>query len=173
MTRVTSAVKKTKMLLSYPYAQSYLFSALEYAPALLAGALVGLTDAEADFRPDPARFSLREVVAHLADWDPVFSERLTRMQREDHPTLPGYDEGAWAIEHNYADSDWREQLALFTDRRRALMEQVRAFAPNDWARTGDRPEIGVLSIQDLTMLIPLHDLYHLRQVREWREKYQP
>ena len=160
------------MLLNYPYAQSYLFSALESTPILLVGALSNLTDAEADFRPDPARFTLREVLAHLADWDPVFSERLTRMQREDHPTLPGYDEGVWAIEHDYASSDWREQLALFTDRRRALVAQVRAFAAEDWPRTADRPEIGVLSMQDLTMLIPQHDIYHLRQVQEWRDMYQ-
>ncbi len=161
------------MLLTYPYAQSYLFAALESTPILLAGALTGLTDAEADFRPDPARFTLREVLAHLADWDPIFSERLTRMQGEDHPTLPGYDEGAKAIEHDYVSSDWREQLALFTERRRTLTAQVRAFSPEDWPRTADRPEIGVLSMQDLTMLIPLHDIYHLRQVREWREMYQP
>ena len=161
------------MLLTYAYARGYLLSALESAPALLAGAMNGLTEAEADFRPDPARFTLREVVAHLADWDPVFSERLTRMQREDHPTLPGYDEGTWAVEHHYAASDWREQLGLYAERRRALTAQVRTFAPEDWARTGDRPEIGVLSIQDLTMLIPLHDLYHLKQAQEWREKYQP
>ena len=167
------AGKLDTMLLTYPYAQSYLFSALESTPILLAGALAGLTDAEADFRPDLARFTLREVLAHLADWDPIFSERLTRMQGEDHPTLPGYDEGAWAIEHDYAGSDWREQLALFSERRRALTAQVRAFAPVDWSRTADRPEIGVLSVQDLTMLIPLHDIYHLRQVREWREMYQP
>ena len=161
------------MLLNYSYAQSYLFSALESTPILLAGALSKLTDAEADFRPDPARFTLREVLAHLADWDPIFSERLTRMQREDRPTLPGYDEGAKAIENDYASSDWREQLALFTDRRLVLTAQVRAFSPEDWPRTADRPEIGVLSMQDLTLLIPLHDIYHLRQVGEWREMYQP
>ena len=88
------------------------------------------------------------------------------MQREDHPTLPGYHEGAWAIEHEYAASDWREQLELFTSRRRALTVQVRAFSTRDWARTAVHPEIGVLSIQDLTMLIPLHDAYHLKQVQE-------
>ena len=155
------------MLLDYSYARSYLFSALESAPTLLTGALAGLTAAEADLRPDPAQFTIREVLAHLADWDPVFSERLTRMQREENPILLGYDECVWAIEHEYAASDWREQLNMFTSRRHALTTQVRAFGASDWARTADRPEIGVLSIQDLTMLIPLHDLYHLRQVQEF------
>ena len=80
------------MLLDSSYARSYLFFALESAPTLLTGALAGLTEAEADLRPEPARFTIREVLAHLAEWDPVFSERLTRMQREENPILLGYDE---------------------------------------------------------------------------------
>ncbi len=160
------------MLLHYPYAQSYLFAALDSGPALLGASVHGLTDAEADFRPDPARFTIREALAHLADWEPVFLERLTRMRDEDHPTLPGYDEGQWAIEHDYARSCWQEQRDLFAERRRALASVVRSLTPEDWQRTAHRPEIGVLSMQDLALLIPLHDLYHLRQIADWREKYQ-
>ncbi len=157
------------MLTEYPYARNYLFTALEAAPALFDHLLRGLTDAEADRRPDPDRFTIREVMAHLADWEPVFLERLTRMRAEDHPTLPGYDEGQWAIDHVYAQTDWREQLSLFTERRRALAAFLRSCAPQDWARTADRPEIGVLTIEAQALLIPLHDTYHLRQIAQWRE----
>ncbi len=135
------------MLVEYPYAQRYLFTALEVTPALFQHLLAGLTDEEADRRPDPDRFSIREIMAHLADWEPVFLERLTRMQTEDHPTLPGYDEGQWAIDHNYAQSDWRAQTRLFAARRQELVDYLRACAPADWPRTGNRPEIGDISFE--------------------------
>ena len=160
------------MLTEYPYARSYLFTALDSAPALFDHLLYGLTEEEADHRPDPNRFTIREVMAHLADWEPVFLERLTRMRAEDHPTLPGYDEGQWAIDHGYAQTDWRAQCRLFADRRRETVAFLRASAPQDWARTADRPEIGTLTIEAQALLIPLHDTYHLRQIAQWRESFE-
>ena len=160
------------MLTEYPYARNYLFTALESGPKLFDHLLRGLTEEEANRRPDPDRFTIREVMAHLADWEPVFLERLTRMRSEDHPTLPGYDEGQWAIDHNYAQTDWRAQCRLFADRRRELVAFLRSCAPVDWARTADRPEIGVLTVEAQALLIPLHDTYHLRQVAQWREAFR-
>ncbi len=156
------------MLVEYPYARNYLFTALASAPALFNHLLSGLTDEEADRQPDPDRFTIREVMAHLADWEPVFLERLSRMRAEDRPTLPGYDEGQWAIDHNYAQTDWREQGSLFAERRAALVTFLHLCAPGDWPRTADRPEIGTLTLEAQALLIPMHDTYHLRQIAEWR-----
>jgi len=160
------------MLLNYPYAQNYLLTALESAPLLISVALQGMTDDEADYRHDPERFTIREVLAHLADWEPVFLERLTRIRDEDYPLLIGYDEAVWAKEHDYAHSSWQLQTELFAKRRSALVEFIQTVSGDDWPRTGNRPEIGVLSLQELALLIPLHDLYHLEQITEWRTGYR-
>ena len=40
----------------------------------------------------------------MADWKPLFQERLTRMRSEDHPALPGYDEGHLAIDRGDAQA---------------------------------------------------------------------
>lgn len=160
------------MLVEYAYTRDYLFTALEAAPAVLETLLRGLTDTEADRRPDPARFTLREILAHLADWDPVFLGRMRRMQLEDHPVLEGYDEGQWAIDHDYAHTDWREQARLFAERRAETVAFLRACTPADWPRTADRPEIGILTLEAQALLIPLHDAYHLRQIAEWRQSFE-
>ncbi len=161
------------MLTEYPYARNYLFTALEAAPALFGHLLRGLTEQEADRRPDPERFTIREVMAHLADWEPVFLDRLTRMRAEDHPILPGYDEGQRAIDRGYAQTDWHAQGLLFAERRRETLAFLQSCAPQDWGRAADRPEIGVLTIEAQALLIPLHDTYHLRQVAQWRETPSP
>lgn len=156
------------LLLNYGYAQDYLFGALAGMPDLLDDLLVGLTDARADRRPDSERFTIREVVAHLAEWETVFLQRLGRMAAEERPVLEGYDEWQWAIDHQYARTSVLEQRLLFRRRREQTTAFLRARGPDDWARVGDRPEIGLLTIEGQALLIPLHDAYHLRQIAAFR-----
>src|SRR3954470_11060468 len=104
-----------------PKVESYLLSALAGSPDLMVHLLNGLTTDEADFRPDPDRFTIRELLAHLADWENVFGGRLELTRDADCPLLQGYDEGQWAIDHGYAALDWRDQLRLYGERRRNMI----------------------------------------------------
>lgn len=146
----------------------YALMALEGTPAVFARLLSGLSEAEADAHPDPARFSLREAVAHLADWEDVFRQRMQATLSEDNPILQGYDEGQWAIDRAYSKSDWRGQLARFTDERAQTLALVRAFTPEQFARTGRHTEAGPISLQEQVLLIAVHDGYHARQFAEFR-----
>lgn len=159
------------MLTQYPYAQRYLFTALESAPALFDHLLRGLAKGEADFRPDPERFTIREVMAHLADWETVFRERMARTRSENQPTLPGYDEAQWAINHDYARTDLGEQTRLFGERRAQMLAFLRSCQVDEWQRAADRPEIGLLTLEAQATLVALHDTYHLQQVAQWRERF--
>lgn len=146
----------------------YLLAALEATPELLEAALDGLTDEAADRRPDPARFTLREMTAHLADWEPIFAERMRRTRDEDEPTLPGYDEGQLAIERDYAHADWRAKLAEFREGRARLLALLRGLQPDHWDRVAHRTEIGPLTLEGQAVLVAAHDMYHLRQATAWR-----
>ncbi|HEX8833513.1 MAG TPA: DinB family protein [Abditibacteriaceae bacterium] len=76
------------MLVEYPFTHNYLFVALRAAPDLFDYQLRELTALEADLRPDPERFTIREIMAHLADWEKIFHERMRRVCAEENPTLP-------------------------------------------------------------------------------------
>ncbi len=156
------------MLVEYEYTKGYLFTALESAPGLFEHLLRGLTNEEADQRPDPDRFTLREVMAHLADWDEVFLTRMRRICDEDRPLLEGYDEGRRAIEHDYVSTNPFEQTRLFAERRAKMVAFLRSRTPDDWRREAVRPEIGLVTLEALALLVPLHDAYHLRQVADAR-----
>ena len=158
------------MLTQHPYAQRYLITALSEAPDLFDHLLEGLTLEEADFRPDPKRFTIREIMAHLAEWEPIFLERMQRTCAEDQPILPNLDEGELAAQHNYAASDVNEQCRLFRERRARLVDFLRARTVEDWERTANRPEIGIVTLEALALLIPLHDTYHLAQITKWRQQ---
>lgn len=159
------------MLIEHPGLRSYLLGALEASPELFTHLLHDLRDEEADFRPDPTRFTLREVMAHLADWDDIFLGRLQRTRDEHEPFLPDLDEGRLVLDHNYSTSDVKEQLRLFGERRRQIVDFARQLSPQGWQRFCQHERAGRLSLEALVTLIPLHDAYHLRQVVQWRQRY--
>jgi len=159
------------MLTEHPYGLRYLITALSSGPALFNHLLVDLSPKEADYRPDPDRFTIREIMAHLAEWDVVFLNRIQRICAEEHPTLPGYDEGELALQHNYAATDVAEQCRLFGERRTQLVDFLKGVPNDAWQRTADRPEIGIVMLEALVLLIPLHDSYHTAQVAQWRRQF--
>lgn len=159
------------MLIEHPGPLFYLLNALEAAPELFDHLLRDLSDEEADFRPDPARFSRREVVAHLADWEPIFLERLQRTRDKEKPGLPDVDEGQLALDHNYAGANVQQQLRRFHEGRARLVAFTRELPLEAWSRECEHERAGRLTLEALVTLVPLHDAYHLRQIVQWRERW--
>ena len=158
------------MLVEYDFTKNYLMGALEGAPDIFEYILAGVSLEEIDRRPDPERFTIREIMAHLAEWEPIFLERMRRIRNENEPVLPNIDEGQLAIDHDYAHKDLAEQIRLFRAGRAQNVAFLNSLQPSDWQRTGKRPEIGVVTIEAIATLMPLHDAYHIRQICQWRER---
>jgi hypothetical protein len=149
--------------------ETYVVMALEGAPDVFDVLTQGLTAEEADRRPDVDRFTIREALAHLAEWEDVFRQRMVQTRKEDSPALQGYDEGQWAMDHDYAHSDWRAQLGLFRTRRGELVALLRTLTPSQWERTGIHSEIGPVTLEQQAVMILAHDGYHETQIAQWRK----
>lgn len=150
-------------------AMRYVLLAMEGTPAVLDSLLreVAHNDPLWDFRPDPERFTLREAAAHLADWEPIFLERVLRIRDEEKPFLPDIDEGQLAITNDYAHSDAHASLRRFREGRAKLSAALRALPAEAWTRMGHRDKIGDLTLEDMAVFVVAHDGYHTRQVAEW------
>lgn len=147
----------------------YMMHGLRGAPAVIERLLKDAVEADFDRRPDPERFTVREVMGHLADWEGVWLERAKQIANEDNPHLQGYDEGQWAIDHDYARMDTAEQIARFRAGREALVSFLSALKPNDWERACTHDEWGTSSIESMAVLVLGHDGYHTSQIAEWLE----
>lgn len=148
--------------------KDYLLISLAGAPDVFDALLQGLTEEQADRRPDPDRFTIREALAHLADWEGVFRERLLQTRDEENATLQGYDEGQWALDHDYAHSDWRAQSRRFRKGREELVALLRSLTPDEWERSAHHTEAGPITTEQQAVLIAVHDGYHLQQIAQWR-----
>ena len=143
----------------------YLLLDLESAPEALTRLAAGITaPALWDRRPDPDRFTLREMAAHLADWEGVFLGRLTRTRDEENATLHGLDEGQVAVDNDYAHADPQECLTRYSAGRKQIVALLRGLSPEQWARTGTHTEIGPITMEGQTILIAAHDGYHRQQL---------
>jgi uncharacterized damage-inducible protein DinB len=58
--------------------------------------LRALPEDKADHRYDAGKWTVKELIGHVADAERVFSYRLTRIARGDKTPLSGFDENAWA-----------------------------------------------------------------------------
>ena len=149
----------------------HLHHCLTATPAVLR-ALLGALPADSDFwdlQPDPDRFTPREVLAHLADWNPIFRDRIALMLAEDHPTLPRIGEDRLPIEHDYASQDPLKSLDRFCAGRAELVEKVKALSEVDSVRVGRREDMGDITVADQVVLVAIHDAYHAREIAEYLE----
>jgi hypothetical protein len=146
----------------------YLLRGLETTPDLLDRLLGNVTDpAIYDRRPDPERFTLLEVLAHLADWEEVFQQRLRQTLEEDNPPLLGPDPAQVAAERDYAHADPAECRARFRRGRAELLTVLRGLTPAQWERVGMHSEVGPLTLETQAVMIASHDGYHLHQILGW------
>lgn len=149
--------------------RAYVLNSADHMPATLSALLSHLPPDSPvwETRPDADRFSLREIVAHLADWDDVWKERFTRTVSENAPQLNRPDVNQRMKEKGYAQADPQESLAHLIQSRDALTAWLRALPADAWDRLAHLDRMGDLTLETQATLILAHDAYHLRQIAEW------
>jgi uncharacterized damage-inducible protein DinB len=142
-----------------------LLGALAATPDVLDALLGDLDPAVARAAPGiDGAWSAVEVAYHLRDAEEMAVERVRRMLDEDEPLLPGYDQEALAVQRDYAGAVAADVLAAFRTHRERQLTQVRALAPEAWARGGRHEQAGPITIEGYLAHLVAHDAQHLGQV---------
>ena len=117
----------------------------------------------------PGKWSIRDVVQHLADSELNGSIRFRMVLAQDRPPLIGYDQDLWAQRLHYSETKIDEAMAEFTTLRRANVRLFERTNDADRARVGIHSERGEESLAHLMKLYAAHDLVHLRQIERIRD----
>lgn len=133
-------------------------------PEWLAHRTRGLDDVQARRPEAPGKWSVVEVVAHLADAELVHGYRTRMIVAEQEPRLAGYDQDGWALEFHYATADLAATVAFLTSLREWNLRFWRTLTPAQLARVGLHAERGPESAGLYLKLGAGHDLVHRRQV---------
>jgi hypothetical protein len=138
-------------------------------PAELRAAVAGMTRDQLVARPVPGRWSTLEVVCHLADFEPVFVDRMKRVLAYDEPPLLlAADENLFFTALRYHDRDVDEELEVIDATRRAAARLIRGLTPAHLARTGVHSLKGLLTLEQVIRTGTGHIAHHVPFIREKR-----
>ena len=141
-------------------------------PELLAVVLTGVFGEEEDFAPAPGKWSVRQIVAHLADAELVGAHRFRQVIAEDSPTLIAFDQNAWAANLDYARRKPKQSLETFRRIRAENYELLKALPEEAFDRAGNHSENGRMTLRAMLEGYAGHAESHARQLQEIRETYK-
>ena len=135
-------------------------------PAILRGAIQGVEENELRRSPAPGKWSVSEIIAHLADAEIVSLWRYRQMIERNGTPLSPYDQDEWARIGKYSARDSKESLELFTALRKINLDMFARLAPEEWQRGGIHAERGRITVESLARHIAAHDRNHLEQIKK-------
>jgi DinB superfamily len=139
---------------------------------MVAVSITGAAGSELDFVPEAGKWSIRQIMAHLADSEMVAGGRLRQIIAEDHPRIQAYDQNAWAANLDYAKRKTSQALETFRRIRSENYELLKDLPPATFEREGIHTERGQLSLKYLLQLMAEHAENHAAQLRTRRAEFK-
>jgi hypothetical protein len=138
------------------------------APQRLRKLLKGLTEKQLGRRPAPGKWSIREIVSHLADGEVILGSRYRLVAAHDRPAIPGYDQDLFVERLGVANATTEELLADFEMARAVNLGLLLRLPDEAFERVGIHSERGEESIATMVAMYAGHDRIHLGQIETIR-----
>ena len=139
---------------------------------LLAMSTTGAAGAELDFKPGPGKWSVRQIVCHLADSEAVGVMRIRQIAAEENPTLQSFNGELWADHLDYQRRKISQALETFRKLRAENHELLKSLPEDAFARAGNHTESGRLTLLDLVKGNAEHVEEHVQQIQRTRAAYK-
>jgi len=117
-------------------------------------------------RPAPDRWSVSEIIAHLADGEIVGGWRMRLILGSPGTPVAAYDQNNWVVSGHYDKRDPRKSLEQFRVLRESNLALLRSLDPEQWQHYGMHSERGRETIEHIARMFAGHDLNHLQQIEK-------
>lgn len=138
-------------------------------PKQLRDAIAGMTAQQIDAAPIPGKWSTRQIICHIADFEPVYADRMKRVIAEDNPPLRGGDPDVFAAKLAYDARDIEEELDLIEAVRKHAARILKTLPEDAFQRIGIHSEDGPLTLETLLDRITGHVPHHVKFIDEKRQ----
>jgi hypothetical protein len=136
----------------------------------LARLIDGVSVAALRARPAPDKWSIGEVIAHLADGEIVGGYRIRLILGSPGVAIPSYDQDRWVVSGHYEKRDPRKSLEVFRVLRDSNLDLLNSLDAEQWTLYGVHSERGQETIEHIVRMFAAHDLNHLRQIEALVER---
>ena len=120
--------------------------------------------------PSVGKWTIQQVVLHLADCEGVFADRIKRLISEDNPTLLGFDENKWAGALHYNEQSGEDAVHLVELMRKQLAAVLRQVPDAAFQRSGTHSEAGKVTLEQVLKKANDHLEHHLKFIHAKRAK---
>lgn len=138
---------------------------LRETPAMLRRLIVRKPPKLLSRRPQPEKWSVREILSHLADDELVLGYRMRRVLEEPGRPIESFDQARWASVLRYASDEPAKTLERFREMRQWNLDLFGRLSAEEWSLFGVHAERGRESLRDMALLYAGHDLNHAGQIR--------
>ena len=145
--------------------------AAEKSPKEIAAAVSGLTPAVLRYKPAPEKWSILEILGHLADIEIVYGYRLRQMLADAKPVIAPMDQDAWAKNLGYLETPAPELVASYGLNRHHNLRLLRRLKPGDLAKSAFHPEYKKdVTVAELVEKMSGHGANHLKQIERLKKE---
>ena len=145
-----------------------LYQELQNSTEMIRALLLGITQEEAQFKPNPESWSILEVICHLYDLQREdFREHLDFILHRQHEEWHMIDPQSWVTERKYNEQNFAEMNEKFFAERQLSLEWLRELSNSDWETTSSS-QYGSTSAGEMFACWIAHDNLHIRQLVELR-----
>ncbi|WP_299709398.1 DinB family protein [uncultured Pontibacter sp.] len=142
-----------------------LLSALAASEEYIVNFMLSLKEQQLKYRYQPEKWSIKEMLVHMADTERIFAYRALRFARNDKTDLPGFDENTYAEESKADTRPITSILAEYAAARQATLELYKGFDDEMLDRTGTASGRSV-SVRALGFAILGHEIHHLNIIKQ-------
>jgi hypothetical protein len=133
--------------------------------------ITGIDDATLHRPEKPGKWSILQVVQHLADTELVYRYRIRMILAQPTPEIQGYDQDLWAVNLDYNEKDLSEALEIIRVLRAANLKMLRGLNATQMERLGIHSERGPESVRKILLMTAAHDILHLNQIRRIKKAH--
>lgn len=143
-----------------------LIDAYAQGSTILRASLQTVNRLQLDLRPVAGKWSIREVVCHLADSEIVYADRMKRVLAEDNPMFFEADPEQFRKALYAKSRSIENELNVVTLIREHMSPILSSIDPNDFHRTGQHSLDGQMTLMTLLQRITSHIPHHVRFIDE-------
>lgn len=157
----------------FPYYGNYIRRVPEGADVLalmsrqpdeLSVLLAGVDDAQANARPAPGEWSIKEVLGHLVDTERIFAYRMLRFARDEKQPLPGFEQDEYVKATDFNRRTVAHLLGEFSFQRRANVMLIESLTDEETARMGSASGTP-MSARAAIYVLAGHILHHVESLK--------
>ncbi|HEV8129419.1 MAG TPA: DinB family protein [Candidatus Eisenbacteria bacterium] len=115
-------------------------------------------------RTEPEKWSVKEILAHLAKLQEVFEKRVDAILAKEGAPITSYDPENDLEFAAFARKSAEELWKGFEEGRQRLVGKLEKLAPADWHRKGSHPDYPVYDIHFAMEYMAHHEAHHAFQM---------